>query len=181
MFTLDLTQLTPHERAMVDLWERHVKAEFEDKNAAASCDTMVKNPYVNHVPTLVGGSGRKQLEHFYGKYFIPNMPADVETELISRTVGQTRVVDEFIFRCTHTTPMDWLLPGIPPTGKRLELVFVAIISFENGKIHDEHIHLRDKEAPTRRDGSDFSPHQYFLTLRFSSNRILSQWRVANLC
>jgi hypothetical protein len=75
MFQLDLKKLTPEQRAMVALWEQHLKAEFQDRNAAASCDTMVPNPYVNHVPVMTGGMGRRQLEHFYGKYFIPGMPA----------------------------------------------------------------------------------------------------------
>jgi carboxymethylenebutenolidase len=102
MSPLDLTQLTPEQRAMVDLWEAHLKAEFQDKDAASSCDTMVECPYVNHVPVLTGGVGRRQLEHFYGKYFIPSMPPDVELVPLSRTVGQSRIVDEFVFRCTHT-------------------------------------------------------------------------------
>jgi carboxymethylenebutenolidase len=140
MFALDLTKLTPQQRDMVDLWEQHLKAEFQDKDAGASCDTMVAHPYVNHVPVLTGGVGRPQLEHFYGKYFIPSMPPDVELVPISRTVGQTRIVDEFVFRFTHTTQMDWLLPGVPPTGRRLELVTVVIVYFEAGKIHHEHIH-----------------------------------------
>jgi hypothetical protein len=90
MFPLDLDKLTPEQRAMVDLWEAHLKAEFQDKDARASCDTMVARPYVNHVPVLTGGVGRRQLEHFYGRYFIPGMPADVELVPISRTVGQNR-------------------------------------------------------------------------------------------
>jgi carboxymethylenebutenolidase len=68
------------------------------------------------------------------------MPVDVELAPISRTVGLNRIVDEFVFRCTHTVQMDWLLPGVPPTGRRLELVTVVIVTFENGKIHHEHIH-----------------------------------------
>src|SRR5437016_9966840 len=140
MFPLDLNKLTPEQRAMVALWEGHLKAEFEDKDARASCDTMVANPYVDHVPVLTGGVGRRQLEHFYGRYFIPGQPTDVELVPISRTVGQDRIVDEFVFRCTHTTRMDWLLPGVPPTGRRLELVTVVIVTFENGKIHHEHIY-----------------------------------------
>jgi carboxymethylenebutenolidase len=131
---------------MVDLWEEHLKAEFQDKSARASCDTMVPNPYVNHVPVLTGGVGRRQLEHFYGKYFIPSMPPDVELVPISRTVGLDRIVDEFIFTCTHTKQMDWLLPGVKPTGRRLELVIVVIVAFENGKIHHEHIHWDQASA-----------------------------------
>jgi carboxymethylenebutenolidase len=146
MFPLDLEKLTPEQRAMIDLWEEHLKAEFQDRDARASCGTMVPRPYVNHVPVLTGGLGRQQLEHFYGKYFIPGMPADVELVPISRTVGQNRIVDEFVFRCTHTVQMDWLLPGVPPTGRRLELVTVVIVSFEGGKIHHEHIHWDQASA-----------------------------------
>jgi carboxymethylenebutenolidase len=146
MFDLDLQTLTPEQRAMVALWEEHLKAEFTDRDARASCDTMVVHPYVNHVPVLTGGVGRKQLEHFYGRYFIPGMPPDVELVPISRTVGQNRIVDEFIFRCKHTVQMDWLLPGVPPTGRPLELVTVVIVSFEGGKIHHEHIHWDQASA-----------------------------------
>lgn len=146
MFPLDLERLTPEQQAMVALWEKHLAAEFQDRDAATSCDTMVAWPYVNHVPVLTGGIGRRQLEHFYGRYFIPGMPADVELVPISRTVGQDRIVDEFVFRCTHTVRMDWLLPGVPPTGRRLELVTVVIVTFEEGRIHHEHIHWDQASA-----------------------------------
>jgi carboxymethylenebutenolidase len=146
MFPTDPELLTPHQQSLVSLWEEHLKAEFKDRDAGASCDTMVAHPYVNHVPVMTGGVGRRQLEHFYGKYFIPGMPADVELVPISRTVGNNRIVDEFIFRCTHTVQMDWLLPGVPPTGRRLELVMVVIVSVEAGKIHHEHIHWDQASA-----------------------------------
>jgi carboxymethylenebutenolidase len=146
VFPLDVTKLTPGQRAMVALWEEHLKAEFQDRDAGASCDTMVARPYVNHVPVLTGGVGRRQLERFYGKYFIPGMPADVELVPISRTVGQDRLVDEFVFRCTHTVAMDWLVPGVPPTGRRLELVMVVIVAFEGDKIRHEHIHWDQASA-----------------------------------
>ncbi len=146
MFALDLTQLTPEQRAMVELWEAHLKAEFQDKDAAVSCGTMVANPYVNHVPVLTGGVGRRQLEHYYRRYFIPGQPPDVELVPISRTVGQNRIVDEFVYRCTHTIGMDWFLPGVPPTGRRLELVIVVIVSFEGGKMHHEHIYWDQASA-----------------------------------
>ena len=68
MFTLDLDKLTPEQRAMVALWEEHMKAEFQDKDARASCETMVANPYVNHVPVLTGGVGRRQFVQIKGKH-----------------------------------------------------------------------------------------------------------------
>lgn len=145
-FVVDLEKLSSEQRAMLALWEEHLKAEFQDKDARASCDTMVANPFVNHVPVLTGGVGRRQLEHFYGKYFIPSMPNDVEMVPISRTVGYDRIVDEFVFCCTHTKEMDWLLPGVKPTGRRLELVTVVIVYFQEGKIHHEHIHWDQASA-----------------------------------
>ena len=146
MFPLDPEELTSEQRALVDRWEEHLRAEFQDRDARASCDTMVDRPYVNHMPVLTGGVGRRQLEHFYGRYFIPGMPPDVELVPISRTVGQGRIVDEFVFRCTHTVAMEWLLPGVPPTGRRLELVMVVVVAFEGDKIHHEHIHWDQASA-----------------------------------
>jgi carboxymethylenebutenolidase len=140
MFSLDLEKLTPEQRSMVALWEAHQKAEFQDKDAHASCDTMVANPYVNHVAVLTGGVGRRQLQNYYSRYFIPGQPPDLEIVPISRTVGQDRIVDEFVYRCTHSIPMEWLLPGVPPTGRRLEVAVVVIISFEGGKMKSERIY-----------------------------------------
>ena len=138
--TLDLDKLTPEQRSMVALWEAHLKAELQDKDAHASCDRMVANPYVNHVAVLTGGVGRRQLENYYSRYFIPGQPPDLEIVPISRTVGQDRIVDEFVYRCTHSIPMEWLLPGVPPTGRRMEIPVVVIIAFEGGKMKNEHIY-----------------------------------------
>src|SRR5262249_8484494 len=126
MFELDLEKLTAEQRAMVALWDEHLKAEMYDKDAHASCDTMVAEPYVNHVAVLTGGMGRRQLENYYRKYFIPGQPADLEIVPISRTVGQERIVDEFVYRGTHSLAMEWLLPGVPPTGRWLEIPVVVI-------------------------------------------------------
>jgi len=125
---------------LVELWEAHLSSEFDHHDAREAVDTMVGRPYVNHVPVLTGGVGRKQLEHFYGKYFIPQMPPDVELVPISRTVGDNSLADEFVFKCTHTVRMDWLLPGIEPTGRKIELVKVVIVQFEGDKLASEHIH-----------------------------------------
>ncbi|QDT27373.1 SnoaL-like polyketide cyclase [Gimesia panareensis] len=140
MYEFDVERLTPEQWAMVVLWEAHLAAEFETKDADASCGTMTDVPYVNHVPTITGGVGHRQLNHFYDRYFIPNMPDDLEMEMITRTVGLDRIVDEFVIRCTHSVEMYWLLPGVPPTGRRLEFVVVVIVCFEEGKMSEEHIH-----------------------------------------
>lgn len=112
--------LTAAQQALSDLWDEHVRDEFATKDATVALNTMVPDAYVNHVPVLTGGVGREQLQEFYSKHFIPNMPADTEIVPISRTIGSERLVDEMIIRFTHDIEIDWWLPGIAPTGKRVE-------------------------------------------------------------
>jgi carboxymethylenebutenolidase len=89
---------------------------------------------------LTGGLGRRQLRRFYEHYFIPRMPPDTAMVPLSRTVGLDRIVEEFVFKFTHTVSMDWLLPGVPPTGKPVEVGMVVVVQFEEGKIAHEHIY-----------------------------------------
>jgi carboxymethylenebutenolidase len=131
---------TVDEKAMVDIWGQHLAAEFGMKSTEHVLATMGPNPCVNHVPLMTGGLGREQISEFYSKHFLHQTPPDLETTPISRTVGPGRLVDEFISRFTHSLQMDWLLPGIPPTGKRVELAIVAIVEFENGKILRERLY-----------------------------------------
>jgi carboxymethylenebutenolidase len=134
------SKLTPDEQRLNELWEAHLASEFVDKSADAAIATMTERPIVNHVPVMTGGIGRKHLAHFYGKYFIPSMPPDTETIPITRTFGRDRVVDEIVFKFTHTNEMVWLLPGVPPTGKPVEVVMVVVVQFEGDKIAWERIH-----------------------------------------
>jgi carboxymethylenebutenolidase len=133
-------KLTPAQEALSKLWEEHVRYEFSTRNTDDTLATMVDDAYVNHIPVLTGGSGRDELREFYSKRFIPQMPPDTEMTPVSRTIGEDQIVDEMIFKFTHTIPMDWMLPGIPPTGKRVEVPLVAIIRFRNGKLAHEHIY-----------------------------------------
>jgi carboxymethylenebutenolidase len=133
-------KLTPAQQALNDIWDEHVRDEFATKDPAGAINTMVPDAYVNHIPVLTGGVGRKQLEEFYSKHFIPQMPADTEIVPISRTIGSDRLVDEMVIRFTHDIAMDWMLPGVAPTGKRVECATVAIITFRDGKLFNEHIY-----------------------------------------
>jgi hypothetical protein len=112
------TDLTPEQQLLNSLWEEHLRDEFTTRDTNATLDTMVHDAYVNHIPVLTGGVGREQLREFYSRHFIPKMPPDTEIVPISRTIGADRLVDEMIFRFTHTLEMDWMLPGVAPTGKR---------------------------------------------------------------
>lgn len=134
------TNLTPAQRRLSQLWDDHVRYEFSTRNTEDTLDTMVEDAYVNHIPVLTGGVGRDQLREFYSKRFIPQMPPDTQMTPVSRTIGEDQVVDEMVFTFTHTIRMDWMLPGVAPTGKRVEVPLVAIVRFRNGKLAHEHIY-----------------------------------------
>jgi carboxymethylenebutenolidase len=135
-----MSDLTPAQELLQNLWEDHVKYEFATQNTEDTLATMVEDAYVNHIPVLTGGVGKEQLREFYSKRFIPQMPPDTEMTPISRTIGNEQVVDEMVFKFTHTIPMDWMLPGVVPTFKRVEVALVAIVRFRDGKLAHEHIY-----------------------------------------
>jgi len=132
--------LTAAQQDLGQLWEEHVRHEFATHNTEGTLATMVANAYVNHIPVLTGGVGKQQLREFYSKRFIPQMPLDTEMVPLSRTIGHDQLVDEMIFKFTHTMRMDWMLPGVAPTGKRVEVPLVAIVRFRDGKLAHEHIY-----------------------------------------
>ena len=132
--------LTPAQQRLNDLWDEHVRDEFATRDTEATLATMVPDAYVNHVPVMTGGVGREALREFYSRLFIPKMPADTDIVPVSRTIGTDRLVDEMIFRFTHTVEMEWMLPGVPPTGRRVEIPLVVVIHFRDGKLAHEHIY-----------------------------------------
>ena len=122
------------------LWDKHCEYEFGSRNVADTMATMVAQPYVNHVPTMTGGVGHSLLSRFYQNHFVNSNPPDTVLIPISRTVGATQIVDELLFCFTHTCEVDWMLPGIPATGKRVEIPLVAIVKFRGDKLYHEHIY-----------------------------------------
>jgi carboxymethylenebutenolidase len=121
-------------------WDDHVKFEFATRNTEHTIETMVPDAYVNHVPVMTGGTGHDELRDFYSTDFIPQMPADTSMTPVSRTIGVDRIVDEMVFEFTHTSRMDWMLPGIEPTGKHVKVPLVVIVHFRDGKLAHEHIY-----------------------------------------
>ena len=101
---------------------------------------MVDEPYVNHVPTLTGGLGYKDLHRFYKDFFIPANPPSTQIKLISRTIGTDTVVDEMHMSFRHTQEIPWMLPGIQATDKEVEVALVAVVRIRGSKLYSEHIY-----------------------------------------
>ena len=122
------------------IWKEHTKHEFQTQDLEATLATMAEDGYVNHIPVMTGAAGKGALREFYGRQFIPCMPPDTTLTPVSRTVGEDQLVDEMIFSFTHTQEMPWMLPGIAPTNRRVEVPLVAIVGFREGKVAFERVY-----------------------------------------
>jgi carboxymethylenebutenolidase len=125
---------------LTELWQEHTSHEFVTRDVESTLATMVEDAYVNHVPVLTGGEGKDALRRFYSRDFIPCMPPDTKLTPVSRTIGESQLVDEMIFSFTHTQEMPWMLPGIAPTNRPVEVPLVAIVGFREGKLACERIY-----------------------------------------
>lgn len=133
--------LTPEQQAITRQFQAHIDAEVRG-DLETTLATMVSDPHLNNIPTLIGGVGPEGVRQFYGSLipFKKFFPPDLEMVPVSQTIDQNQLVDEIIFKFTHTTEIGWMLPNIPPTGKRVEIPLVVIVGFRDGKVTHEHIY-----------------------------------------
>ena len=125
---------------MIAQWDEHISYEFSTRDVSSTIATMVEDAYVNHVPVMTGGYGHEALRRFYKEDFISPMPADTSIQLVSRTLGEDQLVDEIIFSFTHTEEMPWMLPGVPPTHRHVDIPLVVVVGFRDGKLAHERIY-----------------------------------------
>ena len=165
------------------LWEEHCRFEFETRDADATMATMVSEPYLNHVPTMTGGVGHEQVKRFYRYHFIGGNPEDTRLIPISRTVDANSLVDEMLFCFTHTREIDWMLPGIAPTGRAVEAPLVAVVQFRDGKVVHEHIYWDQasvlvqigKLDPAGMPGAGVETARKMLDKSLPSNGLMQYW------
>lgn len=125
---------------MVEVWDRHLASEFQAHDVDATMTTMTDDPYLLHVPVITGGSGKEGVRRFYASHFVPAIPSDWDIQVVSRTIGIDQIVDEIVVSFTHDEVVDFLLPGVAPTGKRVLAPTVAIGAFRDGLLSYEHIY-----------------------------------------
>ena len=123
-----------------ELWATHLDGEFGIKDVEATLATMVEDAYVNHMPVSTGGRGKVELRRFYRDVFIPSWPDDLEMTPTNRVVGEGQLVDELHIEFTHSRQMDWFLPDIPPTNRRVSLDLVVVVEFLGDKLKTERIY-----------------------------------------
>ena len=133
------------------LWSEHLKGEFETKDVEATLATMVDDAYVNHMPVNTGARGKEALRIFYRDDFIPSWPDDLDMTPVNRVVGNGQLVDELHVTFTHSKAMNWFLPNVPPTYKKIAVDFVVVVQFRGDKLACERIYW-DQAAVLRQVG-----------------------------
>jgi carboxymethylenebutenolidase len=131
---------------LAGVFDQHQYAEFVLHDAGKALETMVAEPSVRLMPTQAGADGREAVYGFYSREFIPSLPPDLQVTLVSRTVGADRLVDEDILEFTHSVELQWLLPGVPPTGRRIEIPGIVIVEFQGGKVARERVYWDQASA-----------------------------------
>ncbi|EAW20536.1 dienelactone hydrolase [Aspergillus fischeri NRRL 181] len=123
-------------------WEDHLEARFFSMNLNNVMEQYVDHltPNVTYAPTMSGGIGARDLRRFYEHHFLRNLPPSMRLRLLSRTIGVDRVVDELYASFEHTQEIPWMLPGVPPTNKKVEVILVSIVSLRTGKLYSEHVY-----------------------------------------
>ncbi len=130
----------PVSHPIAALFDEHMKAEL-DGDLDRTMATMSATPHLNHVPVRAGGFGPDDVRSFYDSHLVGKFfPPDVQITPVSRTAGDDQVVDELVIGFTHTQAIDWMLPGVPPTGKRVQIPLVVVVRAEDGKVAHEHIY-----------------------------------------
>jgi carboxymethylenebutenolidase len=125
---------------MVDLWEKHAAYEFTIRDADLAVSTMVDDARVMHLPTMSGGYGKENLRGYYRNIFIPGIPADTIIEMIARSVGDDHIVDEQIMSFTHDQSVPFLLEGLEPTGKWVEVPLIVVVTFRGNLMESERLY-----------------------------------------
>jgi carboxymethylenebutenolidase len=126
--------------ALDAIFGAHMDAELSG-DLEATMATMSPTPHLVNVPTMVGGGDAAGVRNFYTRRLIGQFfPPDVEFTTVSRTYSAERLIDELVISFTHTHTMDWMLPGVEPTGKRVEVVFVVIVGIDGDTVEYEHIY-----------------------------------------
>ncbi|MEJ2860179.1 ester cyclase [Actinomycetospora flava] len=97
------------------------------------------------LPAGTGARGTDALRRHLAEDVLPHRPADLASVRVSRTVDRWRVVDEQRVTFTHDVALPWLLPGVAPTGRRVEVLAISVVAVRRERI-TEHRTLWDQHG-----------------------------------
>jgi carboxymethylenebutenolidase len=133
------TAIAQFMRELERAWDAHREALLVRRDLAAALAPLAAEPSVLHIPAMTGAAGRPALERFYADKLLPHVPGDLVLSRISRTVDRWRLVEETTVSFTHDRVLPWLLPGVEPTFRRAEVLAIAVVGFERGRIRSQRV------------------------------------------
>jgi carboxymethylenebutenolidase len=121
-----------------DAFAAAVRAGDLDAALALVTDDVV----LTHLPAGLGARGTEALRRHLADDVLPHRPADLTATRVSRTCDRWRVVDEQRVAFTHDRELPWLLPGVAPTGRRVDVLAISVVAVRRERI-TEHRTLWD--------------------------------------
>jgi carboxymethylenebutenolidase len=96
------------------------------------------------------------------------------------------VVDEMLFCFTHTCEIDWMLPGVAPTGRYVEVPLIAVVSFRGDKLYNEHIYWDQASVlvqtglldPNGLPVSGIAQSKKLVDETLPSNELMARWKTS---
>ena len=128
------TAIAQFMRELERIWDEHLAALLGRRDLEGALAQLTAESSVLHIPAMTGATGGQAVERFYAGVLLPRLPCDLTWTRISRTVDRWRLVDEVTVSFTHDRELPWLLPGIEPTHRRAEVLVIAVVAFERGRI-----------------------------------------------
>ena len=126
-------------RELERTWDAHLDALLIRRDVAAALAPLAAESSLLHIPAMTGAAGRQDLERFYADQVLPHLPGDLALSRISRTVDRWRLVEETTVAFTHDRQLPWLLPGVEPTGRRAEVLAIAVVGFDRERIRSQRV------------------------------------------
>jgi carboxymethylenebutenolidase len=128
------TEIARFMRTLEGVWDDHLGALLERRDADSALSGMTAEPSVRHLPTQTGADGRAPVERYYREALLPFLPGELALTRRSRTVDRFRLVDELTVAFLHDCELAWLTPGIGPTGRRAAVSAVVVVEFRRDAI-----------------------------------------------
>jgi carboxymethylenebutenolidase len=116
-----------------ELFDHFQYCSLNQKEIETVMECLTSDAVITYVPTLSGGHESHEVRRFYQEFFNA-LSGDARITTVSRTVNANRVVDELVLSFTHDRTMDFILPGVPPTGKQVEIPLVMLATFRLDKL-----------------------------------------------
>jgi carboxymethylenebutenolidase len=109
-------------------------AALRDGDLDAALDLVSDDVALTTLPVGTGARGADALRRHLAEDVLPHRPVDLATTRVSRTGDRWRVVDEELVAFTHDRELPWLVPGLAPTGRRVEVLAISVVTVRRQRI-----------------------------------------------